>query len=96
VNHKICPSSLFRFCFDRPTDGDDAPDGFRFINAAGAELERFFIFGLSRQSASYLFVSGDNLELAVLPEPGTWAMLFSGFLLLAHHLRRKARTGIEG
>jgi len=40
---------------------------------------------------SALFIKGDNIELEVVPEPGTWALLLGGLLLLAIFQRRRSR-----
>jgi hypothetical protein len=39
---------------------------------------------------SYLFLSGNNIEIQVVPEPGTWALMLGGlaFLLVIQRVRR--------
>ncbi len=40
---------------------------------------------------SYLFVDNGNIEIAVVPEPGTWVLLMSGLTLLVVIQRRKKK-----
>jgi fibronectin-binding autotransporter adhesin len=41
-------------------------------------------------NGSYLFVSGDNIEVEVVPEPSAWALMLGGLALLVFWQRRKA------
>ena len=44
-------------------------------------------------NGSYLYVSGDNIDVEVVPEPGTWTMLLGGLGLLALMHARRIRAG---
>ena len=39
---------------------------------------------------SYLFLSGDNIVVEVVPEPSTWAMMIGGLAVLVIYQRRKS------
>ena len=41
--------------------------------------------------SSELFLVGDNIDVEVIPEPGTWTMMFGGFALLVVYQRRKSK-----
>ena len=39
---------------------------------------------------SYLFISGDNIDVDVVPEPSTYALLLGGLTVLAWLRRRRS------
>ncbi|WP_339037655.1 PEP-CTERM sorting domain-containing protein [Bradyrhizobium symbiodeficiens] len=72
-----------------PANGNQGPDGTSYVN----------IFG-SKNIASIDFTSGraafefDNLTVAAVPEPATWAMMILGFLGLGFlGYRKSSKTG---
>ncbi len=47
-------------------------------------------FATGFYQGSYLFVSGDNIEVEVVPEPGTWALVLGGLCALVFLQRRRS------
>ncbi len=43
-------------------------------------------------SNSQLYLNGDNIDIDVVPEPSTWALMVGGFALLLFHLRRQRKV----
>ena len=44
-------------------------------------------------TTSELYVNGDNIDVEVVPEPGTWAMMLGGLSVLILWQRRKNKRG---
>ncbi|MEJ0001089.1 MAG: autotransporter-associated beta strand repeat-containing protein [Verrucomicrobiota bacterium] len=58
-----------------------------------------FAFGnvpSSFYAGSYLFLSNGDIEVEVVPEPSTWALMLGGLAALVLWQRRRSRQGVSG